>query len=57
MDNRPTSLEASLPASPRKPRNVAGKRVAKKLKVTKTTAHEVSSSSGVVEYLSWSLAC
>jgi hypothetical protein len=27
----PTSLEASLPAPPRKPRNVARKRVAKKL--------------------------
>jgi hypothetical protein len=30
----PTSLEASLPAPPRRPRNVARKRVAKKLKVT-----------------------
>jgi hypothetical protein len=30
----PTSLEASLPAPPRRPRNVACKRVAKKLKVT-----------------------
>jgi hypothetical protein len=36
---------------------VARKRVAKKLKVTETTTHEVSSSSRVVEYLSWSLAC
>jgi hypothetical protein len=52
-----TSLEASLPALPRRPRNVARKRVAKKLKVTETTAHEVSSSSSVVEYLSWSIAC
>jgi hypothetical protein len=42
---------------PRKPRNVARKRVAKKLKVIETTVHEVSSSSRVVEYLSWSLAC
>jgi hypothetical protein len=35
-------LEASLPAPPRKPRNVARKRVAKKLKVTETTSQEVS---------------
>jgi hypothetical protein len=57
IDDRPTSLEASLPAPPRKPRNVARKRVSKKLKVTETTVHEVSSSSRVVEYLSWSFAC
>jgi hypothetical protein len=37
-----TSLEASLPAPPRKPRNVARKHVAKKLKVTETTSQEVS---------------
>jgi hypothetical protein len=48
----PTSLEASLPASPRRPRNVARKRVAKKLKVTETTSQEVNSSSRVVKYLS-----
>jgi hypothetical protein len=36
------SLEASLPAPPRKPRNVAHKRVAKKLKVSETTSQEVS---------------
>jgi hypothetical protein len=48
----PTSLEASLPAPPRKPRNVMRKRVAKKLKVTETTSQEVSSSSRVVGYLS-----
>jgi hypothetical protein len=36
---------------------VARKRVTKKLKVIETTAHEVSFSSRVVEYLSWSLAC
>jgi hypothetical protein len=34
----PASLEASLPALPRKPRNVARKRVAKKLKVSETTS-------------------
>jgi hypothetical protein len=48
----PTSLEASLPAPPRRLRNVARKRVAKKLKVTETTSQEVNSSSRVVEYLS-----
>jgi hypothetical protein len=48
----PTSLEASLPAPPRRPRNVARKRVAKKLKVTETTSQEVNSSSRVVKYLS-----
>jgi hypothetical protein len=57
VDDPPTSLEASLPAPPRKPRNVARKHVAKKLKVTEATAHEVSFSSRVVKYLSWSLAC
>jgi hypothetical protein len=34
---------------------VARKRVAKKLKVTETTSQEVSSSSRVVEYLSYSI--
>jgi hypothetical protein len=53
IQNLPNSLEASLPAPPRKPRNVAQKRVAKKLKVTETTSQEVSSSSRVVEYLSF----
>jgi hypothetical protein len=42
VQDQPTSLEASLPAPPRKPRNVARKRVAKKLKVTETTSREVS---------------
>jgi hypothetical protein len=51
IEDPPTSLEASLPAPPRRPRNVASKRVAKKLKVTETTSQEVSSSSRVVEYL------
>jgi hypothetical protein len=50
-------LEASLPAPPRKPRNVARKRVAKKLKVTETTSQEVSSSSSVVEYLFLDVVC
>jgi hypothetical protein len=48
VDDPPTSLEASLPAPPRRPRNVAHKHVAKKLKVTETTCQEVSSSSRVV---------
>jgi hypothetical protein len=42
VQDQPASLEASLPALPRKPRNVARKRVAKKLKVTETTSQEVS---------------
>jgi hypothetical protein len=51
IQDPPTSLEASLPAPPRKPLNKARKRVAKKLKVTETTSREVSSLSMVVEYL------
>jgi hypothetical protein len=51
IEDPPTILEASLPAPPRKPHNVARKRVAKKLKVTETTSQEVSSSSRVVECL------
>jgi hypothetical protein len=47
----PTSLEASLPAPPRRPRNMARKRVSKKFKVTETTSQEVNSLSRVVEYL------
>jgi hypothetical protein len=42
VQDPPTSLEASLPAPPRKPRNVARKRVAKKFKVTETKSQEVS---------------
>jgi hypothetical protein len=49
--NPPTSFEASLPAPPRRPRNVARKRFAKKFKVTETTYQEVNSSSRVVELL------
>jgi hypothetical protein len=52
IEDPQTSLEASLPVPPRRPRNVARKRVTKKLKVTETTSQEVSSSSRVVEYLS-----
>jgi hypothetical protein len=48
IQDPPTSLEASLLAPPRRPRNVARKRVAKKLKVTETTSQEVSSLSRVV---------
>jgi hypothetical protein len=48
----PTSLEASLPAPPRRPHNVARKSVAKKLKVTEITSQEVHFSSRVVKYLS-----
>jgi hypothetical protein len=42
VQDPPASLEASLPAPPRRPRNAAHKCVAKKLKVTETTAQEVS---------------
>jgi hypothetical protein len=42
VQDPPTSLEDSLPEPPRKPRNVARKRVAKKLKVMETTSQEVS---------------
>jgi hypothetical protein len=52
IQDPPTGLEASLPTPPRKPRNVARKRVAKKLKVTETTSQEVKSLSRVVVYLS-----
>jgi hypothetical protein len=41
IDDPPTSLEASLPAPPRRPRNAARKRVAKKLKIIETTSQEV----------------
>jgi hypothetical protein len=47
---RPTSLEASISAPPRRPCNVERKRVEKKLKITESTAQEVSSSSSVVVY-------
>jgi hypothetical protein len=50
-----TSLEATLPAPPRRPRNVARKRVTKKLKVTETTSQEVNSLCRVVEYLSYNV--
>jgi hypothetical protein len=42
VQDPPASLEASLAAPPRKPRNASRKRVSKKLKVTKTTSPEVS---------------
>jgi hypothetical protein len=38
VQDQPASLEASLPAPPRKPPNVARKRVAKKLKVKEATS-------------------
>jgi hypothetical protein len=42
VQDQPTSLEASLPAPPRRPCNVARKCVAKKLKVMETMSPEVS---------------
>jgi hypothetical protein len=49
---RPASLEASIPAPQKKPRNVARKHTAKKLKITETTNQEVGTATGVVEYFS-----
>jgi hypothetical protein len=42
VQDHPASLEASLAAPSRRPRNPARKRVANKLKVTETTYQEVS---------------
>jgi hypothetical protein len=52
IDDPLTSLEASLPAPPKRPRNMPRKRVTKKLKVTETTSQKARSSSRVVEHLS-----
>jgi hypothetical protein len=41
VQDPPTSLEASLAAPPRKPRNPTRKRVAKKLKLSETMPQEV----------------
>jgi hypothetical protein len=41
VQDPPASLEASLAAPPRKPRNPSRKRVTKKLKVSETTPQEV----------------
>jgi hypothetical protein len=42
VQDQPASLEASMVAPLRRPRNPSRKRVAKKLKVTETTSQEVS---------------
>jgi hypothetical protein len=42
VQDPPTSMEASLAAPPRKPRNPARKRVTKKRRVSETTPQEVS---------------
>jgi hypothetical protein len=42
VQDPPASLEASLAAPPRKPRNASRKYVVKKLKVTETTSQEVN---------------
>jgi hypothetical protein len=52
---KPASLEASIPEPPRRPRNVAWKCAAKKLKITETTNQEVGTANGVVEYFSMSI--
>jgi hypothetical protein len=41
VQDPPASLEASLAAPPRRPRNPACKRVSKKLKISETTPQEV----------------
>jgi hypothetical protein len=55
VHDSPTSFEASLPTPPRRPCNIARKRIAKKLKVTETTSPEVNASSRVVEFLTFSV--
>jgi hypothetical protein len=50
IDERPASLEASIPAPPRRPRNVARTHATKKLKITESTSQEVGITSSVVEY-------
>jgi hypothetical protein len=52
---KPSSLEADLLLPPKKPRNVARKRTAKKLKESEATRKEVSTTTRVVEYLTSSL--
>jgi hypothetical protein len=52
---KPASLEASISAPPRRPRNVARKHAAKKLKITETTNQEVGTTNGVVEYFPMSI--
>jgi hypothetical protein len=46
---KPSNLEASLPAPPRRPHNVAWKHAVKKLKLSEATRPEVSSATRVVE--------
>ena len=47
---KPSSLEASLPVPPRRPRNVARKHTVKKLKISETTNQEVNTATRVVEH-------
>jgi hypothetical protein len=57
VQDPPTSLEASLAAPPRRPRNPARKRVAKKLKVSETTPQEKNALTRVVEYPPYEYGC
>jgi hypothetical protein len=57
MQDPPASLEASLAAPPRKPRNPARKQVTKKLRVSETTPQEVRCLTSVVEYPSYEFTC
>jgi hypothetical protein len=50
IDERSASLEASIPAPPRRPRNVAWKHATKKLKITESTSQEMGITSSVVKY-------
>jgi hypothetical protein len=52
---KPASLKASIPAPPKRQRNVARKRAAKKLNITETTNKEVGTANGIVEYLPMSM--
>jgi hypothetical protein len=47
---KPSSLEASLLAPPKKPHNAARKRVVKKWKLPEATRQEVSIATRVVQY-------
>jgi hypothetical protein len=51
---KPASLESSIPAPPRRPRNVVRKHATKKLKITETTNQKVGTATGVIEYCSMS---
>jgi hypothetical protein len=57
VQDPPASLEASLAAPPRKPRNPACKRVTKKLRVSETSLKRLDVLTSVVEYPSYEFTC